>query len=825
MWLRSNDRQLRALLGSGPQEPVPDTLRARLQADVETRFGQPRAAPGILRRAAKTIRKKPLLAVAAVLLVALFIATPVLVATNWETERFVWAAKTALQLREFAITYARGMVGAATGFPLPQPLGTIADGLDHRASLLRTFEGYGTLLLVQGPDRPRGTNLPDVMQTRFYAIDEDNNQWLIEVSWHDPPEADKERGMGHRVHLCNGGVLAEKSVEARRWNLRDAKEPGNRHETLMRDGLCLREWGNNSWRRSFLQLSDPAVSEETVDGANCYRIAGDMLTPYPGYSVGMIIWADPDKGFAIRKWAHLYIRDGQVFEDVMAHAYDLREYAPGLWLPQRTKVVRCTHQGVAERTLDKAHIYAFTDVKVNDPLSEDYFSPYVFKGARPEIPYKPKTLDDDPEETERRETLLRQLLEAQADPAALIEPLPQLLRTPNVLVAVLNAMARVRTAHIVSAHGEIWFSRDHGLRREYGRTVRVSTSEALWEYDTDTNKVTIADPEPDPGKELLEELSGSRWLDALREGASSLRFRVSETVLDGTPVKRIDAKDSEARVIGTIWIDASTMRVIAIDEWDLQEDASRTTYVRSEVEYDMPLDAALFTFEPPADATIVDCRIDSELREVIQQAIKAVKTLPMHEIGEEAPLYHNDTRRFYGFDKWEGWRQNGVGERTEYVNGTVNGATPQQRWAYSTKAKDGYITDRDPSSNSFFTSQAHAWLRGLQTGRAGGYPADAKPEVIRGEKDGRRLARVVGYFTSRPPSIEKKQLPERSKEVLTLDLDAKRLVERELYIWLDDQWRLAEHVELDYPDELPPGIFEPDPPAGVHLDDLRNVAN
>ena len=68
-------------------------------------------------------------------------------------------------------------------------------------------------------------------------------------------------------------------------------------------------------------------------------------------------------------------------------------------------------------------------------------------------------------------------------------------------------------------------------------------------------------------------------------------------------------------------------------------------------------------------------------------------------------------------------------------------------------------------------------------------------------------------------------MPERSKEVLTLELDAKRLIERELYVWMEDQWRLAEHVELDYPDQLPPGIFDFDPPAGAEIFDQRSGVN
>ncbi|GAH64708.1 unnamed protein product, partial [marine sediment metagenome] len=229
-------------------------------------------------------------------------------------------------------------------------------------------------------------------------------------------------------------------------------------------------------------------------------------------------------------------------------------------------------------------------------------------------------------------------------------------------------------------------------------------------------------------------------------------------------------------------------------------------------EYDIPIDAALFTLEPPADATIVDCRIDPELRDVIDEAMEAVKTLPLHEIGEAAPILVNEGRRFDRWREWEGWRQNRVGHREEYSDGRVTGGTPREEWVYWVR-RYAYVHDQDHYRNSFFTIRAHQWLRHLKDGRPGGWPADAPSEVIRDEKDGRRSARIVGYFTL-PPA-------ERSKEVLTLDLDAKRLTERELYVWMDDEWRLAMRIQFDYPDELPDRIFEFQPPPGVKIDDLR----
>ncbi len=392
-------------------------------------------------------------------------------------------------------------------------------------------------------------------------------------------------------------------------------------------------------------------------------------------------------------------------------------------------------------------------------------------------------------------------------------------RSPDLIAAVLDAMERVSTVHTTATDGETWFSREHGMRSEYGGIIRVSTPEATWEYDTRKNKLTISDPDPEKTNALLQELSGTQWLEILRNNPSRLRYRVDRVLLDGMPAMRIDAKDEMQEVVGSIWIDTPTMRVVAIESWDLQPDGSRSLLRRNKIEYDIPIDVELFTFEPPEDATVVDCRLDSELREVIDEAIQAVKTLPMHEIGEEAPVFHNEGRRFDRWHEWEGWRQNGVGYRVEDSWSNVRGGNPRENWYYS--KRDGYIREQRHYPDSFFTSRAHAWLWGLKQGRPGGRTPDAPTQVIREEENGRRLARLVAFFTFMPPSIEKNESPERSKQVLTLDLEAKRLVERELYVWLDDEWRLAGRVRFDYLEELPDGIFDLDPPPGVKIDDLR----
>ena len=62
---------------------------------------------------------------------------------------------------------------------------------------------------------------------------------------------------------------------------------------------------------------------------------------------------------------------------------------------------------------------------------------------------------------------------------------------------------------------------------------------------------------------------------------------------------------------------------------------------------------------------------------------------------------------------------------------------------------------------------------------------------------------------------------EQQKRLYEFDCDQERLVECEQYVLEEDEWRMFERRELDYPDELPEGIFEFDPPPDAKIHDLR----
>ncbi len=193
-------------------------------------------------------------------------------------------------------------------------------------------------------------------------------------------------------------------------------------------------------------------------------------------------------------------------------------------------------------------------------------------------------------------------------------------RPPNVFAAVLEAMEQVKTAHIVSSRGETWFSRDHGIHHEHDiteqlRQIQVSTPEATWTCVG--NKVVISDSNPDAVNELLMVLSGATWLDD--DGTASLfslppnRRQLSDVLLDGAPAKRVDIDIEGVGWSGTLWIDTNTLRVLAWEEEYL--DGERVAEDRHRIEYDMPLDPALFTFEIPKGATIEDRRGAAEPQE------------------------------------------------------------------------------------------------------------------------------------------------------------------------------------------------------------------
>jgi len=448
-----------------------------------------------------------------------------------------------------------------------------------------------------------------------------------------------------------------------------------------------------------------------------------------------------------------------------------------------------------------------------------------------------KVLDRIAAQSGRRRTWVRARKPLAAVAAALIAALGagiilSTFRGQDVLAATLEAMAEIKTAHIVTTSGEhrseAWYSADHGLRREGSSYVRVLTAEGTWQYLKDESKLTISEPRPDTIEEYLSELSGARWLDLLKSAPVPFRYRVSDVVLDGKAAKRLDAEAPQGQMKGTLWIAANTMRVVALEEWEKDEAGHWVLLRRTRVEYDMPVDLALFTFQPPPGATVIECRLEPELREVIKEATEAARTLPIHELGRAAQMYVDGTRHWDAMRQWEAWRENGIGFREEYADGEVKGGSRRERWLH--KGQYGMIEDVDEERVLWTRPMVVQYLKSLQRGELWGMPIDGEPQVRHDERNGRRLAGVVIHGEHPYDICERTDSGlheivghgrEQQKRVYTFDCDQERLVECEQYVLEEGEWRMFERRELDYPDELPEGIFEFDPPPDAKIHDLR----
>lgn len=317
----------------------------------------------------------------------------------------------------------------------------VSAGLARRAELFKSFEGYVTMVRFYGPaseerSEPR-EYWPDFAQTRLYAIDTPHDRWLAEVRWHYP---EQWYGVAHKVSCLNEGVYADKAPDASRWQVRSDKRRSDRYRDFLR-AFFLRDDAGDSWAESLARLQNVTITEEEVDGAKCLRIDGELRTRIaPTLKLRVLTWVDPQRAFAVRRWAHVYYRLGRLFRDHMGRAYDFREYPGGLWLPQRTKIVRCVHQGEpVVRTWEELQIYEIVEGKVNDRLSQDFFAGLVFREEYPTNAYDAKLVDDDPQEVSRKEALLKQVQAGPGDPNAFVEPLAKLKAGAEEIISPARA--------------------------------------------------------------------------------------------------------------------------------------------------------------------------------------------------------------------------------------------------------------------------------------------------------------------------------------------------------------------------------------------------
>lgn len=375
----------------------------------------------------------------------------------------------------------------------------------------------------------------------------------------------------------------------------------------------------------------------------------------------------------------------------------------------------------------------------------------------------------------------------------------------------LKAMAEVRTAHAVgTSHGEkteAWLSVDHGYRIELPDRLRIGTLEATWDWDRHSNKVMIYDPEPDVMRRALAELSGTHWLAEVRPGDE---YQTSDASLEGKAAKRIDIRSHEGWS-ATLWIDADTERVARMERSRTAGDGSPVPEDRTDFEYGVTVDPALFEFEPPAEATVVDARIGS-VRGILDEALKAAEGTPIHEVTEEKVRLSRRQANWLDFDhprRREAWYLRGVGSRREWADGGVQVRQGRTVWDLGPRGASVTETDNGPDQ-----ALAFDWLFSLKMQV---FPTDRPTEVTPGERDGAPIVQVTSYFTNRLTA----EVTHKTKLVLVFGLHPGRLIESSCYYDVAGEWRLGEHTRLGYPEKLPEGVFEFKPPPGVTVRDMR----
>ncbi len=350
---------------------------------------------------------------------------------------------------------AAGQMPVSAAASQPDTLRTILKGWDYRVSLLRTFEGYAEMKRFYGPRREireGGIDAKDSVQVLFYTVERPRDQWLCERRQYHQEPSGVASEVAHDVTVLNNqGVWGTKQLDVEdRWRV--ATTVGfDWNEELLTE-LLLTPILPPEFAPFMLQ--NLAITKEELDGAECIRLQfGGEVPSHPGArTYGGIMWIDPDKGCAIRKWVEIFMHDGRIVSDHIRHGYDFREYAPGLWLPRRVQSVRCrVPEGQSVPVLDRLTIWEILEAKVNQPLSEHFWEPLAFDDEHPTTPYEPRLVDDTlveievadaegaPVENESEkpvhkevklkeiiDRLLKELAEGPGDPATFMELLPEL---------------------------------------------------------------------------------------------------------------------------------------------------------------------------------------------------------------------------------------------------------------------------------------------------------------------------------------------------------------------------------------------------------------
>lgn len=298
----------------------------------------------------------------------------------------------------------------------------IAKGLENQEALLQTIECTVRHTSFFGPTHPKRDDRTDAGVVIFAMADIAGDRWLAERRVYYLGEDNTLHSRGHEVNIWNEGIYAYKSIDRESAVWETATKLG---ADTVRGGILQRVlFMLRLSPKIMLTDTRTIITKEAVDGAECFRLQGTgKLGPdMTGY---VLHWVDPNKGFAIRKWAWLHVRDrdGRVVVDTIGHAYDFREYDGGLWLPMRTKIVRSQLDERLVRRWVELDLQNIVEIKINQQLSETI--PRIV-GEIPKIPYQTRLTDDNEDELKRQAEFIKELQAGPQDSNTFMEPLPDL---------------------------------------------------------------------------------------------------------------------------------------------------------------------------------------------------------------------------------------------------------------------------------------------------------------------------------------------------------------------------------------------------------------
>jgi len=283
---------------------------------------------------------------------------------------------------------------AAASRMLPEnAFNTIKRGFLYRSELLESFEGcVGKITFADvGSDtqRARANKFVQEATATYLAYKTLGEQasWLQECARVDV--ADGSLSVPY-VDAFHQGIWARRIAGARQWHGVSVPSKTTPLEREFGAALLLRTLPDEVINKYFDKL---AVVQQEVGGSPQYRcrIEGH---PTPDSSCIYYMWVDPRLGWAYRQRMSIAAAPGHQKQLTLRYGEDLKEYAPGLWLPTRSHLL-VAHSGDSNRIwqLTTQVTYLLIGGQVNKALSSraiDFFDHFAFSDQLVSIDYHPK---------------------------------------------------------------------------------------------------------------------------------------------------------------------------------------------------------------------------------------------------------------------------------------------------------------------------------------------------------------------------------------------------------------------------------------------------